>query len=73
MPKNDEVIFDFIACKMLQLREQVIYADKKVYTDDYEYTSYYKVITCTQSGIVKKYVKYLTTGTPDEWMLMNTM
>lgn len=73
MPKNDEVIFDFICCKMLQLREQVIYADKKIYIDEDDYTSYYKVITCSPSGTIRKYIKFLNTDKPDDWMLMNTM
>ena len=72
--KNDEVIFDFICCKMLQLKEIVIYADKKIYVDEDEYTSYYKVITSTSTGTIRKYVKFLNTDKqPDKWMLMNTM
>lgn len=72
--KNDEVIFDFICCRMLQLREIVIYADKKIYVDEDDYDSYYKVITCTASGTVREYLKFLNTDKkPDKWMLMHTM
>lgn len=76
-PKNDEVIFDFILCKMLNINEMVIYADKKLYTslnDDEDDDCYYKIITLDTSGTIRKYIKVLNTAKqPDGWCLINTM
>ena len=76
-PKNDEVIFDFILCKMLNINEMVIYADKKLYTslnDDEDDECYYKIITLDASGTIRKYIKVLSTAKmPGGWCLINTM
>ena len=76
--KDDNVIFDFIQHKMLKLDERVIYADKKVYlsyNDMEDDELYYKVLTISKSGTVRKYVRFLNTANKDtdKWMLMNTL
>ena len=77
MKKDDSVIFDFIQHKMLKLNERIIYANKLVYPavyDDQDDEAYYKLITCDESGTIRKYIKFLNRASaPDKWQVINTM